>query len=231
LRGATRTASASSRWLRTRITKRFTRSWSDIAQKKPRMRLTLNRPDNPQGSIGGPYELMKVHGFTIDDIPKWGGSFVLGNSSVSIDAIKDGKADVMTGGGILGNSLVKDAAKTRDVGVQALARSRRRLIAPEVVDQSVGRDCPVRLEQQSREQRLQLVARDGALLAADEHLEGAENAELAAVCVTRHPPILGRYRGLFCLVLAACGSLGGVMSFTERSSTCLASSFCSLSQS
>ncbi len=91
------------------------RSWGDIAKKKPRMRLTLNRPDNPQGSIGGPYELMKVHGFTIDDIPKWGGSFVLGNSQVSIDAIKDGKADVMMGGGVLGNAVVKDVASKRDL--------------------------------------------------------------------------------------------------------------------
>jgi hypothetical protein len=91
------------------------RSWSDIAAKKPRMRLTLNRPDNPQGSIGGPYELMKAHGFTIDDIPKWGGSFVLGNSAVSIDAIKDGKADVMMGGGVLGNAVVKDVASKRDL--------------------------------------------------------------------------------------------------------------------
>jgi hypothetical protein len=91
------------------------RSWSDIAKKKPRMRLTLNRPDNPQGSIGGPYEIFKAHGFTIDDIPKWGGSFVLGNSTISIDAIKDGKADVMMSGGILGNSLVKDAASKRDL--------------------------------------------------------------------------------------------------------------------
>jgi len=91
------------------------KTWDDIAQKKPRMRLTINRPDNPQGTIGGPYELMKVHGFSIDDIPKWGGSFVLGNSSVSIDAIKDGKADVMMGGGILGNSLVKNAAGTREL--------------------------------------------------------------------------------------------------------------------
>jgi TRAP transporter TAXI family solute receptor len=91
------------------------RSWSDIARKKPRMRLTLNRPDNPQGSIGGPYELMKAHGFAIDDIPKWGGSFVLGNSQVSIDAIRDGKADVMMGGGILGNAVVKDVASKRDL--------------------------------------------------------------------------------------------------------------------
>jgi TRAP transporter TAXI family solute receptor len=89
------------------------RSWDDIAKKKPRMRLTLNRPDNPQGSIGGPYEIFKAHGFTVDDIPKWGGSFVLGNSSISIDAIKDGKADVMMSGGILGNALVKDTASKR----------------------------------------------------------------------------------------------------------------------
>jgi TRAP transporter TAXI family solute receptor len=89
------------------------KSWDDIAKKKPRMRLTLNRPDNPQGSIGGPYEIFKAHGFTIDDIPKWGGSFVLGNSTVSIDAMKDGKADVMMSGGILGNSLVKDTASKR----------------------------------------------------------------------------------------------------------------------
>jgi TRAP transporter TAXI family solute receptor len=91
------------------------RSWADIARKKPRMRLTLNRPDNPQGSIGGPYEIFKAHGFTVDDIPKWGGSFVLGNSTASIDAIKDGKADIMMSGGILGNALVKDTASKRDL--------------------------------------------------------------------------------------------------------------------
>jgi len=91
------------------------RSWEDIAKKKPRMRLTLNRPDNPQGSIGGPYEIFKAYGFTVDDIPKWGGSFVLGNSTISIDAIKDGKADVMMSGGILGNALVKDTASKREL--------------------------------------------------------------------------------------------------------------------
>jgi TRAP transporter TAXI family solute receptor len=91
------------------------RSWADIAAKKPKMRLAINRPDNPQGSIGGPYEIFKAYGFTVDDIPKWGGSFVLGNSTVSIDAIKDGKADVMMNGGILGNSLVKDTASKREL--------------------------------------------------------------------------------------------------------------------
>jgi len=91
------------------------KSWDDFAQKKPRMRLGINRPDNPQGTVGGPYEVMKVHGFTIDDIPKWGGSFVLGNSTFTLDAVKDGKADVYMNGGILGNSLVKDTAGKREL--------------------------------------------------------------------------------------------------------------------
>lgn len=38
------------------------------------MRLAINRPDNPQTTIGGPYEVMKAYGFGISDIEKWGGS-------------------------------------------------------------------------------------------------------------------------------------------------------------
>src|ERR1051325_3071684 len=53
------------------------KSWADIASKKPRMRLAINRPDNPQTTIGAPYEVMKAYGFSINDIEKWGGSYVL----------------------------------------------------------------------------------------------------------------------------------------------------------
>jgi TRAP transporter TAXI family solute receptor len=84
------------------------KSWADIAAKKPRMRLAINRPDNPQTTIGGPYEVMKAHGFTIQDIEKWGGSYVLGNSAIGLDAITDGKADVFMNARNLGDSLVKD---------------------------------------------------------------------------------------------------------------------------
>src|SRR5688572_1082723 len=84
------------------------KSWKDIAAKKPRMRLAINRPDNPQTTIGGPYEVMKAHGFTIQDIEKWGGSYVLGNSAIGLDAITDGKADVFMNARNLGDSLVKD---------------------------------------------------------------------------------------------------------------------------
>jgi TRAP transporter TAXI family solute receptor len=89
------------------------RSWADIAAKKPKMRLAINRPDNPQTTIGAPYEVMKAHGFTIDDIQKWGGSYVLGNSSIGLDAIVDGKADVFMNARNLGDALIKDVSGKR----------------------------------------------------------------------------------------------------------------------
>src|SRR3954463_10797610 len=89
------------------------KSWADIAAKKPRMRLAINRPDNPQTTIGGPYEVMKAYGFSINDIEKWGGSFVLGNSQIGLDAITDDKADVFMNARNLGDSLVKDIASKR----------------------------------------------------------------------------------------------------------------------
>ena len=89
------------------------KSWADIAAKKPRMRLAINRPDNPQTTIGGPYEVMKAYGFSFDDIQKWGGSYVLGNSQIGLDAITDGKADVFMNARNLGDSLLKDIAGKR----------------------------------------------------------------------------------------------------------------------
>lgn len=89
------------------------KSWGDIATKKPRMRLAINRPDNPQTTIGAPYEVMKAHGFSINDIEKWGGSYVLGNSAIGLNAITDGKADVFMNARNLGDALIKDIAGKR----------------------------------------------------------------------------------------------------------------------
>jgi TRAP transporter TAXI family solute receptor len=89
------------------------KSWADIAAKKPKMRLAINRPDNPQTTIGGPYEVMKAYGFAVADVEKWGGSYVLGNSSIGLNAITDGKADVFMNARNLGDSLVKDIAGKR----------------------------------------------------------------------------------------------------------------------
>ena len=89
------------------------KSWADIAAKKPKMRLAINRPDNPQTTIGGPYEVMKAYGFTIGDVEKWGGSYVLGNSQIGLDALTDDKADVFMNARNLGDSLLKDVASKR----------------------------------------------------------------------------------------------------------------------
>src|SRR5262245_61888497 len=89
------------------------KTWADIAAKKPKIRLAINRPDNPQTTIGGPYEVMKAFGFTIDDIQKWGGSYVLGNSQIGLEPITDGKADMFMNARNLGDSLVKDIASKR----------------------------------------------------------------------------------------------------------------------
>ena len=70
-------------------------------------------PTIPQTTIGGPYEVMKAYGFAITDIEKWGGSYVLGNSQIGLDAITDGKADVFMNARNLGDSLVKDIAGKR----------------------------------------------------------------------------------------------------------------------
>ncbi len=91
------------------------KTWADIAAKKPRMRLAINRPDNPQTTIGGPYQVMQAHGFTIEDIEKWGGSYVLGNSAIGLAAITDGKADVFMNARNLGDSLIKDIAGKREL--------------------------------------------------------------------------------------------------------------------
>ncbi len=89
------------------------KSFEDIAAKKPKMRLAINRDDNPQTTIGGPYEMMKAFGFTYDDVQKWGGSYILGNSATGLDAMKDGKADVFMNARNLGDSLIKDLNSTR----------------------------------------------------------------------------------------------------------------------
>ena len=44
---------------------------------------------------------------------KWGGSYVLGNSSIGLDAIVDDKADVFMNARNLGDALVKDVAGKR----------------------------------------------------------------------------------------------------------------------
>ncbi len=69
-------------------------------------------------------------------------------------------------------------AQLRDEVLQRRRGRPRRPLAPEAVDQAVGRHHPSGLEQQEREDRAQLLAPDGYRLAVGEHLDGAEQPEL-----------------------------------------------------
>jgi hypothetical protein len=72
------------------------------------------------------------------------------------------------------------AAESRDVRMDALPCGRGDLVAPELVHQPFDRDRPVRVEQQGREEHLQLLTRDGTLLAADEDLQPTEDPKLGS---------------------------------------------------
>jgi hypothetical protein len=89
------------------------RTWDDIAKKKPKMRLAINGLDNPQTNIGAPYEVFKVHGFTVDDVKKWGGSLIIGNSGIGLDALQDGKADAFMNARFPADATVRDVSNKR----------------------------------------------------------------------------------------------------------------------
>lgn len=107
------------------------------------------------------------------------------------------------------------------MGVDTLPGSCWGLIAPQIVDQPFSRDRPVPLEQQPRQQRLQLVTRDRARFTADDHLERTEDAELDSVRVRVfcHRAILGPFQARFRPSFAPCATVGHVMSPKERSTT------------
>jgi len=89
------------------------RSFTDIAAKKPRLRLNLNETGNLQATIGGANILMQMHGFTSEDIEKWGGSISRGNSSMAKDALQDGKVDAFISASSYPDSQLRDMTRTR----------------------------------------------------------------------------------------------------------------------
>lgn len=91
------------------------KSFDDIAAKKPPMRLAVNDLANLQSTLGMHIAIFKAHGFNEADIPKWGGSFVRGNSGIGLDSLRDGKADVFINGRFLPDATSADVARGRDL--------------------------------------------------------------------------------------------------------------------
>src|SRR5712691_8431217 len=74
--------------------------------------------------------------------------------------------------------VAQDAAQLRHVVLEDLRRRRRRLVGPELVDQRVGRQRLIRMDQQKCEQRSLLAAPDRELSPVATDLERTEDAEI-----------------------------------------------------
>lgn len=89
------------------------RSLSDIARKKPAMRLALNDRANLQSTLGGSEALFGAHGFSSREVEAWGGKLIRGNSAIGLAALQDGKADVFVNARFLPDAKVRDIARHR----------------------------------------------------------------------------------------------------------------------
>ena len=67
---------------------------ADLAQKKPPVRLNLNRKGTFYAIEAAKATFMQ-YGFTLDDIEKWGGNVVYASSGRQIENMRDGKIDMI----------------------------------------------------------------------------------------------------------------------------------------
>jgi hypothetical protein len=95
-------------------------------------------------------------------------------------------------------------AQTPDVVLDHLGRARRRLLAPQTLDQPVGRDGAIRLQPEHRENRALLGPAKGDRAVVDDGLEMSEHADLHAAALVvgvardqpNHLPRMGSTAGL-----------------------------------
>jgi TRAP transporter TAXI family solute receptor len=88
------------------------RSFSDIAAKKPPMRLAVNQPANLQSTLSMYVAIFDAHGIKEADVIK-GGSVFRSNSAGGMDALRDGKIDVYINGNFVPTAEVADVARGR----------------------------------------------------------------------------------------------------------------------
>lgn len=89
------------------------RSYADIAQKKPPMRLSIHFDACMVCTVSQAYAIFKEYGFSVSDVEKWGGEISRGNSTKGLEQMADGKIDVLINGRFLPDELVADAARKR----------------------------------------------------------------------------------------------------------------------
>jgi uncharacterized protein len=89
------------------------KSFSDIASKKPQMRLAVNQLANLQSTLSMYIAIFDAYGIKESDVTGKGGNLFHGNTNSGIDALRDGKVDVLINGGFVPAAEITDLARGR----------------------------------------------------------------------------------------------------------------------
>lgn len=90
-------------------------SFEDIAKKKPYMRLAVNQPANLQSTIGMYVNLFQTFGIDEKEVTYNGQGTIRANSASGLEAMRDGKIDVLINGGFIPTAEIADIARGRDL--------------------------------------------------------------------------------------------------------------------
>jgi TRAP transporter TAXI family solute receptor len=90
-------------------------SFEDIAKKKPYMRLAVNQPANLQSTIGMYVNLFQTFGIDEKEVTNNGQGTIRANSASGLEAMRDGKIDVLINGGFIPTAEIADVARGRDL--------------------------------------------------------------------------------------------------------------------
>lgn len=90
-------------------------SFEDIAKKKPYMRLAVNQVANLQSTVGMYQNLFQTFGINENEVTNNGQGTLRANTASGLDAMRDGKIDVMINGGFIPTAEIADLARGRDL--------------------------------------------------------------------------------------------------------------------
>ncbi|MDH4573995.1 TAXI family TRAP transporter solute-binding subunit [Salinicola acroporae] len=96
-------------------------SLQDIADKKPPLRLVLNRKGILPSMVGE--SSLKALGVTPDDIESWGGSVVYQGSAVATELVQNRRADMWANETFVGSSAISGMAENRPMTLLAVPDS------------------------------------------------------------------------------------------------------------
>ena len=89
-------------------------SFTDIAAKKPMMRLHVNQIANLQSTVSMYVALFEAYGIKEDEVTK-GMQVFRSNAAGGLDALRDGKIDVFINGGFLPTAEIADVGRGRSL--------------------------------------------------------------------------------------------------------------------